>query len=156
MESVWCRVRLVAKTDATFEQLLAPSTRLGVFVETTGPVESLGAAQKVCDYLDAENADPWLLLHVMGPEENGRFRLDDTQPNGEWLDVAASTVEAIGELIGRGDDRIVKLFVMGTVLLGVAIGQQCDRFWRMQLIHWRPPHGPYQLVLDMREFGDSK
>lgn len=146
LESAHCRGELVAARGAALAGVLT------VLVRTLGQQADAAPLRQVADFLAGRApGQPLFLLHVTGPARGGQLELSDEEQNGQWLDVVNSTVEAIGELAGRGGPAL-QLFAMAPVSLGIALGLRLDRYQKqnVQLFHWRRQRH-YQLVLDTRE-----
>jgi len=155
-ESVHCRGELLADAPATSlaAVLASPQVRLAVFVQATGKVDDLKGIDQVFDALQAtaaNNSDrpnvPRLLLHVTGPIKNGDLTLAAGQ-TGEWLDLVKSATQAIGRLVKR--EATILLFTAVPVPVGILLGQQCDRYWKLELFHY-DRGGGYALVAETRE-----
>lgn len=154
LQSIHCEAHLVTPASADLSQLKQRSPRrLAVFLETTRGASQLENLRMVRDaWRERFPDDVLFLLHVTGPKEGNEYRLRDTEPNGQWLDLVAATHAAIAHLIGTGPATL-QFFAAAPVGLGLAVGWRLERYWDLEVFHFPYRSPAYQLVLATSELG---
>lgn len=149
-DSMYCRGDLYT-TDPTLrpqDLLTAPEIRLAVMVQALGDAEDysyIADAIKTCQAAQRSVC----LLHVVGPPKSGLLSLTDDCQSSQWLDVVASTTTAVHQLVGS--KATLQLFLATPAAMAVLLGQQCMRYWNLEVYHWRRERY-YSLVGDTRDF----
>jgi len=94
--------------------------------------------------------EDFFLLNLMGPQRDGQFQLNDEGPNGQWLDIVETLRAGVIHLLGTGDATL-QFFFKGPVALGLAIGWRLERYWHIDVFHYRGASDEYRHVLSSRE-----
>ncbi|TWT63725.1 STIV orfB116 family protein [Rubinisphaera italica] len=139
IHSVYCHADLVIDSQASKLSLdeIQSNTKshVGLLIQTLGTAED---DQPLRDAYTAwklkYDEQDFLLIHLKGPVEAGKYKIQDQEPTGEWHDIARTAKEAILKLAQRSCR--LSFFVAAPIPLGTLLGQQADRYWQIDHFHY--------------------
>lgn len=138
--SVHCTADLFAEPDWIVQIPVQPRL-IAVLLATTRGADNPSDVELIRSvWKQKYPTHPFVLLRVAGPCRDGDYQMNDSAPNGEWMDVVETLYAGIQILIAS-DSGTLLFFTKTLNPLALLAGWRLDRYLHLELYHFKqgPP-----------------